>query len=57
MYSHIHIRKVKEIDSGGRPTPINNPIVLKSIVNNVGFQIGSKQTIKESIIEQLNLPF
>ena len=34
--SHIHIRKVKEVETGGRPTPIDNPIKMKSIPNNVG---------------------
>ena len=31
--SHIHVRKVKETDTGGRPTPMNNPIRMNSIVN------------------------
>ena len=53
----VHIRKVKDIDSGGRPTPIDDPIKIKSIVNNVGFQIGDNQALKGTMIEQLNLPF
>ena len=57
MYSMIHVRKVKEIDTGGRPTPIDAPIRIKSIINNVGFNIGESQAINSTIIEQMNLPF
>jgi hypothetical protein len=44
-------------DPGGRPTPIDDPIKIKSIVNNVGFQIGDSTAINSTMIEQLNLPF
>ena len=57
MYSMLHIRKVKDIDTGGRPTGIDTPIRVKSIVNNVGFQIGDSTAINSTMIEQLNLPF
>ena len=57
MYTQLHIRKVKDIDSGGRPTSIDEPILLKSIPNNVGFEIGDNQAVKGTMIEQLNLPF
>ena len=57
MYSMIHIRKVKDIDTGGRPTPIDNPIRVKSIMNNVGFTIDDNQAIKGTMIEQIKLPF
>jgi len=46
MYSMIHIRKVKDIDSGGRPTPMDQPVRLRSITNNVGFEIGGKNLMK-----------
>ena len=39
MFSHIHVRKVKDIDTGGRPTPMDEPIRLRSITNNVGFEV------------------
>ena len=39
MYSHLHIRKVKDVDTGGRPTSIDAPIRMRSIKNNVGFEI------------------
>jgi hypothetical protein len=50
----IHIRKVKEVENGGIPTPYDEPILLTAMTNNVGFTINGKsilQTIKES---QLN---
>jgi hypothetical protein len=50
----IHIRKVKEIETGGRPTSIDNPIEIVALQNNVGFSLNGKsilRTIKES---QLN---
>jgi replicative DNA helicase len=52
MYSHIHVRKVKDIDTGGKPTTLDNPIKLKSLRNNVGYEIDGKnlvQTIKATL--------
>ena len=40
MYSHLHIRKVKEMVTGGSPTGIDYPILLRSKIGNVGFEIG-----------------
>ena len=57
MYNHIHVRKVKDIDTGGRPTPLTEPIKLKSILNNVGFQINGSNIITPTLTEQINLPF
>jgi len=57
MYNHIHIRKVKDIDTGGRPTPIDEPIKLKSILNNVGFQLNGNHIIRPALTKQINLPF
>jgi hypothetical protein len=45
MYSHLHVRKVKEVETGGRPTSIDNPIMLRSIVNNVGFSLDDMNII------------
>lgn len=45
MYSHLHVRKVKEIETGGRPTSIDNPILLRSVINNVGFSINDEDVI------------
>lgn len=57
MCSHIHVRKVKEIETGGRPTPIDEPIVLRSIPGNVGFEIEGEAILEKPIKEQSNLPF
>lgn len=40
IYTDIHVRKVKDIETGGRPTPLNGPIRLESMRNNVGFIVG-----------------
>jgi hypothetical protein len=47
MYSHLHVRKVKEMETGGRPTPMDEPIVLRSLIGNVGFTIGGVDLVKE----------
>jgi hypothetical protein len=48
MCSHIHIRKVKDVDTGGRPTPKDDPIELRSVINNVGFEIDGENPIKSN---------
>ena len=55
MYSHIHVRKVKEIETGGRPTPIDEPIKLRSMKGNVGFEINGSPVLGSE--HQENLPF
>jgi len=55
--SLIHIRKVKEIETGGRPTPMEEPIKLSSIPNNVGFNINGQPILKAPYLEQEQMPF
>tara|TARA_A100001515_G_scaffold82205_1_gene65274 strand:- start:6 stop:920 length:915 start_codon:yes stop_codon:yes gene_type:complete len=57
MNLQIHIRKIKDVDTGGRPTPIDSPIILKSIKNNVGFEINGKKTVLLSLLERIKAPF
>lgn len=57
MYSHIHVRKVKEIETGGRPTPLDEPIKLRSMAGNVGFEIDGNPLLKAPLKEQSNIPF
>lgn len=38
MYSHLHVLKVKENETGGRCTPYEEPIKLRMSRNNVGFE-------------------
>ena len=52
MYSLLHVRKVKEVETGGRPTSIDEPIRLKALRNNVGFSIN-----KMSILKKIIQPF
>ena len=52
VYNHLHIRKVKEIETGGKPTIIDQPIRLRAIVNNVGFTINGID-----ILDSINRPF
>lgn len=53
VYTDIHIRKVKELESGGRPTPLENPIRLRSMPGNCGFEINGIDLItKEQHIDE-----
>ena len=45
MYSHLHVRKVKNIDTGGMCTVLDNPIQLRSIRNNVGYSIDGENIV------------
>ena len=47
MYSHLHVRKVKEMETGGRPTAMQEPVVLRSKVGNVGFEIAGVDLVKQ----------
>jgi replicative DNA helicase len=46
MYTHIHVRKIKDVDSGGMPTFLDEPIRLKSLKNNVGYEIDGKNLVQ-----------
>lgn len=50
--SHIHVRKVKEVETGGRPTSMEEPICLSSIPNNVGFELDGQKLLEEPIKEE-----
>ena len=39
IFTDIHVRKVKELESGGRPTPLDSPIRMESTQGNCGFRI------------------
>ena len=57
MLSMVHTRKIKDTDTGARPTNLDKPIRLKSIINNVGFEIEGVNLIKPSKIHQSEVPF
>ena len=39
MVTQLHVRKVKDTDTGMMPTSIDTPVRLRSLINNVGFSI------------------
>lgn len=47
MITHIHVRKVKEVETGGRPTPMDFPVRLNSIKNNVGFSLENEPILRK----------
>lgn len=40
MITMLHVRKVKDTDTGMMPTTLDSPVQIRSIINNVGFSIG-----------------
>jgi archaellum biogenesis ATPase FlaH len=48
-FTDIHVRKCKELETGGRPTPLDNPIRLESMKMNCGYFIGLTALIKPHI--------
>ena len=46
MYSNLYVLKVKENETGGRPTPYEEPIRLKMKINNTGFEFMNKDILK-----------
>ena len=53
IYTDIHVRKVKELESGGRPTSLDNPVRLASTQGNCGFAINGLDLVtKERQIDE-----
>jgi hypothetical protein len=50
----IHVRKVKEVETGGRPTSIDEPIKIVALTNAVGFSLNGKSILKTIRESQLN---
>lgn len=44
--SEIHVRKVKETESGGKPTPIDAPIALKMEIGNTAFTCAGQDPVE-----------
>lgn len=57
IFTDIHIRKVKDIETGGRPTPMEKPIRIRSERNNVGFSIGYKNLMNHPPKIEADEPF
>jgi len=57
MYSHLHVLKVKETETGGRCTPYEEPIRLRMSKNNVGFEFLGKNILHSKISELKDILF
>ena len=47
MFSHIHVLKIKETETGGKNSSYNNPLKLRMTLNNVGFEFQGKDILHE----------
>jgi hypothetical protein len=58
IFTDVHVRKVKELETGGRPTALEQPIRLESMKFNVGFIINLESIIPHKPIQkQVDVPF
>lgn len=57
IYSNLYSAKVKNQELGYKPTPIDDPVKFRSILNNVGFEIDGKNLVTYNTKEQTDLPF
>ena len=55
MYTRMYVAKVKEMSLGYKPTSHESPILFKSILNNVGFEMGGINLIKYRTKKQLTI--
>ena len=56
MYSHIHVLKIKENETGARPTSFEQPLRLRMKINNVGFEyMGRDLMHNQTKIEKLKI--
>lgn len=57
IYSNLYSAKVKNQELGYKPTPIDDPVKFRSILNNVGFEIDGKNLVTYNTKEQTGLSF
>jgi len=57
MLSEIHVRKVKETESGGRPTGIDSPVVLRMMPGACSFTYAGIEVMPQQIKEDNKLLF
>ena len=55
MYSFLHIKKIKSIETGGRCTSLDMPVKLRALINNVGYSINDESIVK--LLKKQNAPF
>ena len=48
IYSNLYILKIKEMETGGRCTPFDEPIKLKMLLNNIGFTFMDKELTEKT---------
>lgn len=46
MVTQLHVRKVKDTDTGMMPTSLDSPVKIRSLINNVGFSIEGDNMIE-----------
>ena len=54
MVSDIHVVKVKETETGGRPTSLESPISLRMMAGNVAFTVAGKDIIDHSVKKEVS---
>ena len=57
MYSDIHVVKVKETETGGRPTPLDSPISMRMMPANCQFSVAGVPVILGSVKVDSKLVF
>ncbi|OUX36589.1 MAG: hypothetical protein CBE33_05190 [Candidatus Pelagibacter sp. TMED273] len=45
MFTHLHVLKVKETETGGRCTPFEQPVKIRMKINNVGFEFATQDIL------------
>lgn len=56
MVSDIHVVKVKETETGGRPTGMDTPISLRMQAGNVAFTVAGRDVIDHSKVASMKIP-
>lgn len=51
MYTHVFVAKIKEQETGGRPTPYDDPIRFRSMRNNLGFELDGSNIVNKLLIK------
>lgn len=55
VFSEFHVRKIKEMETGGRPTPFDNPVILKLINGGSVFEDTNGNTPFDKENKQIDL--
>jgi len=53
IYTRLYVAKVKSQELGYKPTSIEAPLMFKSILNNVGFELNGKNLVTYATKEQI----